>query len=368
MSWPVASAVRNGEPRLLEALLDLDPLGVGIVGRLDLPTVRRRRAAGDVHRTPPCARPGVPAEHPGRAVVGLAADAVQAADDDRDPRRARQVVDAHQSGAGALDALALRVRADHQAGLVDEVDEWEVEQVAQLDQARRLRPGGDVGGPAEVPWVVGHDPDRMPLDPGETGDPRPSVTRRDLEERAVVDDQLDQPVGVVRAPWILGHEVEQLVRLVVDRVVRLVQRRQLVHARRQVRQEVADHLDRLWLGRRVVVDDAADDRVHLRPTELLLGDVEAERRLDHRRPAGEHLGALDHHVPVGQVGVQRADPRRCAEDRRHHRDGVHQQDLGIGEAVAVGQVGAADLLEAAHAAACRVEQADVRDAPLQGAL
>ena len=53
----------------------------------------------------------------------------------------------------------------------------------------------------------------------------------------------------------------------------------------------------------------------LRPAELLLGDVEAERRLDDRRPAREDLRAGDHHVPVGEVGVQRAD----AGGRAHHR-------------------------------------------------
>ena len=51
--------------------------------------------------------------------------------------------------------------ADHQAGLVGEVDERQVERVAQLDEAERLAAGGDVGGAAEVERVVGHDPDRV---------------------------------------------------------------------------------------------------------------------------------------------------------------------------------------------------------------
>ena len=50
--------------------------------------------------------------------------------------------------------------------------------------------------------------------------------------------------------------------------------------------------------------------------------------------------------------------------------GTRSQQLGLdgGERVAVGQVGAPEVLEAAHAAAGRVEQADVGEHPLLGPL
>ena len=42
MSWPVASAVRNGDAEPLEAVLDLAPLGVRVVGAA---SISRRYAA-----------------------------------------------------------------------------------------------------------------------------------------------------------------------------------------------------------------------------------------------------------------------------------------------------------------------------------
>ena len=93
-------------------------------------------------------------------MVGLAADAVEPADHERDPRHPAVARGAHQPRAGPLDAGPLRLEAHHQAGLVGEVDEREVERVAQLQQPQRLLPGGDVGGAAVVHRVVGHDPDR----------------------------------------------------------------------------------------------------------------------------------------------------------------------------------------------------------------
>ena len=94
----------------------------------------------------------------------------------------------------------------------------------------------------------------------------------------------------------------------------------------------------------------------LRPAQRLLGDVEPERGFDDRRPAREHLrDVFDHHVPMGQRGVQRADPGSGAEHNRRHRHGVEQLHFGVDPAVGIGQVGAAQRLEAAHAAAGRVQ-------------
>ena len=58
-------------------------------------------------------------------------------------------------------------------------------------------------------------------------------------------------------------------------------------------------------------------------------------------PPGKTWRCRDHHVPVGQRRVQRADAGGRAEHRRHHRHGAQQLDVDVSEAVAVGQVGAA---------------------------
>ena len=210
-----------------------------------------------------------------------------------------------------------------------------MEQVAQLHQPRRLEPGGDVGGAAVVHRVVRHHTDRVAVDPGQPGDPGPAVQRGDREERALVDDELDEPLGVVHPARLAGHERRQRLVATVDRIGRLAARRHLVDARRQVREELADHRDRLLLGAGEVVDDAAHPGVDLRAAELLLGDVDPERRLDDRRAAREHLGVVDHHVPVGEVGVQRTDAGGRAHHGRHDRHRVQQRHVDVGEAVGV---------------------------------
>ena len=93
---------------------------IRVVGRLDNPPVGRRDSALDVHGPPSRGRPGVPAEHPGRPVLTLPGHTEQSRDHKCDPRHAALARSPDQPSSCSLDALALRLGSDEEAGLIGE--------------------------------------------------------------------------------------------------------------------------------------------------------------------------------------------------------------------------------------------------------
>jgi hypothetical protein len=96
----------------------------------------------------------------------------------------------------ADDPLALDLGADHEAGDVGEEQQGNVEGVAVPDEA-----GGLVGGVREqdaalVLGLVGDDADRAAVQAGEADDELLRPARVDLQEGALVDQALDQPLDV----------------------------------------------------------------------------------------------------------------------------------------------------------------------------
>ena len=247
------------------------------------------------------------------------------------------------------------------------IGRWNVSQ--SCSRRATLAPAATSVAPAEAQRVVDHHADGEPVDPGQTGDAGTAVERGDLEERALVDHGADDPSRVERSPRVAVDGVGEGLVTAVGRVGGLAARRHLVDGRGQVRQEAADLVEGVVLVLGEVVDDAALADVDVRAAELLLRDLGARRRPDDGRTAREDLGvALRHHVEVGQHGVQRGQPGDRAEHRRGDRHRVQQLDVDVRPTVAVGQVGAPERLEAAHAATGGVEQPNVREAPLERPL
>lgn len=322
-----------------------------------------------MHRAPTRGRPGIAAEHAVWPMLALAGHAEQAADDDRAPRHPAEIDHRHQARAGALDALLLRFEADQEARLVGERDQRQMEGVAELHQPHHLGAARHVGRAALYHRVVGHQPDRIAVDPRQPGDARAAVEGGDLEERAAVGDVLDQLEGVKRPAPLARHQRQQRLLGASRTVRRVAARRHLVHAARQVAQPTADLAEGVGLGLGKIVDAAADADVDVIAAQLLLGDVVAQRRLHHRRPAGEDLAhAAHHHREVRQRCLDRRQSRDRAQYGRHDRHGLQQPNVVLAPAVAVGQIGAAQRLEAAHAAAGGVEQPDIGQPPGQRAL
>ena len=302
-------------------------------------------------------------------MLALAGDAEDAAHDDGQPGHAAFAGGDHQPCAGALNALLFGFEADHEAGLIGERDQRQVEGVAELDQADHFVAGGDIGRAARVDRVVGHHAHRIAVDPGEAGDAGAPVERSDLEERSLIDDGVDRLVPVVGAAAVAGHEAAQPLVAAVGVVGGLDARRQFPDVGWQVGEPLADLAEGVFLGFGEVVDGAALVDVYALVAEVLFADVVAQRGADDRRAAGEELAdSFDHQGEVGHAGVDGGQPGDRAHDGGDDGRGAQEVHIDSGPSVAIGQVGAADLLEAADAAAGRVEHADVGQAPLERAL
>ncbi len=134
---------------------------VGVLDRLQLVEVdgvdRRLRAHhGDRRARQREAAVGLE----GRAGHRVEPGAVGLAHDDRDLRHGRLADGADHLRAVADDALALDLRADHEARHVGEEQQRHVERVARPDEARRLVGRVDEQHAALVLRLVGDDPDR----------------------------------------------------------------------------------------------------------------------------------------------------------------------------------------------------------------
>ena len=176
-------------------------------------------------------------------------------------------------------------------------------------------------------------------------------------------------MAVVGAAAVAGYETAQPLVAAVGVVGGLDARRQLPDVGGQVREPLADLAEGVFLGFGEVVDGAALVDVYALVAEVFLADVVAQRGADDRRSAREELAdSFDHQGEVGHAGVDGGQPGDGAHNGGDDRRGAQEVHIDGGPGVAVGQVGAADLLEAADAAAGRVKHADVGQAPFERTL
>ena len=216
--------------------------------------------------------------------------------------------------------------------------------------------------------VVDHRADRIAVDAGEADDARASVVRGDLEERVAVEHRVEDRSRVVGLV-LLARDGGQQRRLPAPRVVvGVAAGRHLPDAVRQVAQELLEHREGFFFRVGEVVDHAAAEHLGALVAEILLRDVDAERGLDHRGTAREHLArAPHHHVEVGEAGFHRRQPGHRTEHRGDDGDPAEQvfdaRRRGVRR-----DVGASDLLEGLDAAAGRVEESHVRQAPAERQL
>ena len=107
----------------------------------------------------------------------------------------------------------------------------------------------DVEHAGERPRLVADDADDMATEPREAADDVLGVPLVHLEHVAVVDDELDCVLDVVRLGRVVRDERVELHGLAIARVGRLGERRRLEVVLRQEREEVARVLEaRLLVG------------------------------------------------------------------------------------------------------------------------
>ena len=321
-----------------------------------------------MHRPPVGGGPGVAAEHAAGALLTLAGDAVELADDDGRPGHLAFAGDDDEASAGAFDAALFRFEADHEAGLVGEGDERKVEGVAELDEAHHLFAASDIGRGAEH-RVIRHDADRVAIEPGEARDPGAAVERRDFEEGTSIDDGFDDLVGIVCTAPVARDDGEQALVTAAGVIGGHEAGCGLPDVRGEIAEEAANHGEGIAFRFSEVIDDATLVDVDLFAAEILLRDVVAEGGLDDGGAAREELAhSFDHDVEVTEASIDGGETGNGAEDGGDDRDDVEQLHVRGGHEVAVGEVGAAHLFEGADAAAGGVEEADVGKPPFEGPL
>ena len=109
----------------------------------------------------------------------------------------------------AQDRLAFGLAARHDARVVGEEDERQVERVGDGDEVGRLvRPVG-VERAGEELGLVGHHGDGMAAEAGQDADQRPAEARLHLEAGSLVEDDVDDVAHVVHPPAVAGNDVQQ---------------------------------------------------------------------------------------------------------------------------------------------------------------
>ena len=166
--------------------------------------------------------------------------AVRLARDDGDLRHRRFGERVEQLRAGADDAAVLLPHARQEARHVLERDERDVERVAEAHEARGLHRRVDVETPGEHRRLIGDDADRPAAQPREADDDVLREVPMHFEERAVVDDGVNQIVDVVRLVRLLRHQPVERVVFAIDRIGRRAPRRIVEVVRRQVAEQLAD--------------------------------------------------------------------------------------------------------------------------------
>ena len=118
----------------------------------------------------------------------------------------------------ANDALALDLGADHEAGDVGQIDQRDVEGIAQPDELRGLVGGVHHQHAALDLRLVGDEADGPAAQTGEADDDLAREAALDLEPRAGVDEPVDDLVHVEPLALVIGHDR-------IDRAPRLGLRR-----------------------------------------------------------------------------------------------------------------------------------------------
>ena len=189
-----------------------------------------------------------------RISCGHAGHAVALADHDRQLRHGGLQTDPDGSHAGTERAFAFGLLADHESGHVDQVDDGNVEVVAEFEEVRLLVRAVAVERAAVLERVVGDDADGQAVDPGEHGDHRASPVRLDLEVVAAVDDRADQLVHRVGPTGVARDEVDELLACSFRRIERRRGGRQFVDVVGQVGEHRADLIEGVEFVFRLVVD------------------------------------------------------------------------------------------------------------------
>ncbi len=216
--------------------------------------------------------------------------------------------------------------------------------------------------------LVGHDADRVPLDPPGAADQRLAVGGLVLVELAAVEQPGQHLVGVVRARAVDRHQAVEILGR-IERLDRLAAGEGGLGGHGELGELAADLLQAGGVVRVAVVHHPRDVALHEGAAQLLVVDLLADRRL-HQVGAGEE----DRARPLHDVRLVAHDRQIGAAGHAGAHDGGHLEDP-LGREAGVVEEGAAevllvgeDLVLERQEDAGRVDQIDDRQPVLEGDL
>jgi hypothetical protein len=190
-------------------------------------------------------------------------------------------------------------------------------------EARGLLRGIRVEHAAQVPGLVGDDPDGTALEPREADDHVAGPAGGDLEQLAFVDDPPDHVADVVDAARLGRHDAAGVAG---ERRPRRQRERVAAGVLGQVGEQIARHLRaRGDVGHRRVAD--AVSLVDARPAEIGGRDVLAHDLLHDAGPREEHRGVVRHDDEVREGRGVGAPAGARPGDDRDLRDGARELDV-----------------------------------------
>src|SRR5215510_10453511 len=312
----------DGSPRALDTRIDLSAqrrrIGglskLAFVGGLD---AAFRRDAANICGRPHNARTGSAA----RRRIVVARDPKASAHDDGEDRDRELRERDHPFATLADGAGDLMLETHREARIVDQVQHWEMEQVAEVEMALELvTPIGRERAPVDVPAIRGEDAHRIAIEAYEANDLVGSPERPNLEERAAIRHQPNRPAHVEGHRALAGDEGEQLFLPAINGVgwVGRQNWRRFVDARWKVGEKPLRHRSRFFLRLREVVDGTVT-AMDLPAPQLLLRDVIPHRVAHHRRSRHEQLCDVAHHDgEMPEDSLRGADAHHTAEQHIDH--------------------------------------------------
>src|SRR5579863_4591922 len=213
---------------LLERRQTLGPL-LGIKS-VEFTSIGSLDAAFRWNRAPTRRWPGVVQIDPLKPGITLTGEPEQATNDDCAPGDLRLLDRRDHSSGTAHIPGALTLGADDGAGLVDEIDDWQMKGVAKIDEGLELYRSREIETAAVLEGIIGDDADRIPVQSCEASHDRGTEGRRNLEQRSFVAHQLENSARAIDLATLARNDREQFLLAPVAIVLRGPHRRQLKYA------------------------------------------------------------------------------------------------------------------------------------------
>ena len=200
-------------------------------------------------------------------------------------------------------AALLLLGAGHEAGHVDESHQWDLEGIAEADEARGLAGAINVQNTSQHLRLVRHNTHRRAFDAAKTADDVFGIVRRYFEEICLIHHLEDEFFHIIGLVGVGGHQGIEAGFLPVRIIEALPHRRPFAIGQRQEVDQAADLRQSLQVILERAVGDAGLHGVNAVAAQFLVGHLFVGHGLHHVRAGDVHVAGIFHHEDeVGDGG------------------------------------------------------------------